>query len=140
MTGVTGVTGLTVLAVAVGGALGAPLRYLVDRRVTDWVTRSASEQSVGASGAVLFPWGLLVVNLLGSLLAGVVLASTSGDLRIFLLVGLGGSFTTFSGFAWAIDRLWPEARTIFWLAIVSVPLACVAAFTVAWRLTALVVG
>lgn len=140
MTTMGTVTVGTVLAVAAGGAVGAPLRYLVDRLVTDRVASSAADRSAGASGAALFPWGLLVVNLLGSLLAGVVLASTSGDLRVFLLVGVCGAFTTFSGFAWETERLWPEARPVFWLAIVCAPVACVAAFLVAWRLTALVVG
>jgi CrcB protein len=136
----TTVTMGTVLAVAAGGAVGAPLRYLVDRLVTDRVTRSSSERAVGASGSALFPWGLLAVNVLGSLIAGVVLASTSGDLRILLLVGFCGAFTTFSGFAWEADRMWPDARRLLWLTIASFPVACVAGFLAAWRLTALVVG
>lgn len=136
MTAMGAVTMSTVLAVAAGGAVGAPLRYLVDRAVTDRVTGRAD----GVSAVVLFPWGLLVVNLLGSLIAGVVLASTTGDLRMLLLVGLCGAFTTFSGFAWEADHLWPDARRVFWLAILGVPVACVVAFMVAWRLTAIVVG
>ena len=99
----------TVAAVAAGAAVGAPLRYLVDRVVTDRVIRSAADRS-GAAGAALFPWGLLVVNVLGSLMAGIVIAATSGDLRMLLLVGFCGAFTTFSGFAWETDRLWPDAR------------------------------
>ena len=140
MTTMGTVTMGTVLAVAAGGAVGAPLRYLVDRLVTDRVTMSAASRAAGASGAALFPWGLLVVNVLGSLIAGVVLAAASGDLRMLLLVGFCGAFTTFSGFAWESERLWPEARRLFWLTVVIFPVACVTAFVVAWRLATLVVG
>ncbi len=140
MTTLGTVTMGTVVAVAAGGAVGAPLRYLVDRLVTDRVTASAAGRAAGASGRALFPWGLLVVNVLGSLLAGIVLASTSGDLRTLLLVGFCGAFTTFSGFAWETDRLWPDARRLFWLTIVTFPVACVTAFMAAWRLTDLIVG
>lgn len=116
-----------VLAVALGGAVGAPLRYLLDR----WVTRRVA----GPGPARAFPWGLLVVNVLGSLVAGVVLAATTGDLRTLLLVGLCGAFTTFSGFGWETTRLWSTARAAFWAAVTLLPVACVAAFLLAWHLT-----
>ena len=80
------------LAIAVGGALGALLRY--------WV-------AVGMHGLLGtgFPYGTLTVNTLGSLLMGflsVLLldrAGVSPELRAALLVGLLGSFTTFSTFS-----------------------------------------
>lgn len=118
------------LAVVLGGAVGAPLRFVVDRAVT--------RRTAAATPAREFPWGLLVVNVLGSLVAGVVLASTSGDMRVLLLAGFCGAFTTFSGFAWEADRLWSTARGAFWGAVLAMPVACVAAFLIGWRLTALV--
>ncbi|HAN70441.1 MAG TPA: fluoride efflux transporter CrcB [Actinobacteria bacterium] len=121
-----------VLAVALGGALGAPLRYLLDQFVTRRVA--------GVGSARAFPWGLLTVNTLGSALAGVFLAGTSGDLRILLLVGVCGAFTTFSGFGWETTRLWPDDRPAFWAAVLILPAASVAAFWVAWRITLVLVG
>jgi fluoride exporter len=122
----------TWVAVLVGAAVGAPLRYLVDRAVTYRVA--------GAQGAAQFPWGLTVVNVAGSATAGIVLATTTGDLRVLLLVGFCGAFTTLSGFAWESDRLWPQARGAFWLAVVIVPVACVAAFVAAWQLARIAVA
>lgn len=119
---------MTWIAIIVGAAFGAPLRYLVDLAITQRGLRA---------GARPFPWGLLVVNVSGSALAGVVLALTSGDLRILLLTGFCGALTTFSGFAWEADRLWALARASFWWAVVIMPAGCIAAFMLAWRLASL---
>ena len=78
--------------VAFGSALGGVLRFLM----VPWAQRYF------AAG---FPGGTLVVNVLGSLVIGVVLrlAGESGILtpetRIFLTVGVCGGFTTFSAFS-----------------------------------------
>ena len=120
------------LAVVLGGAVGAPLRFLVDRAVT---ARTAGPQPPRE-----FPWGLLVVNVLGSALAGLVLATTTGDLRVLLLAGFCGAFTTFSGFGWEAHRLWDAARRAFWAAVLVMPVACVLAFLAFWRLGAGLAG
>lgn len=115
---------MTWVALIAGAIVGAPTRYLIDTWVTGRTTRAGSRP---------LPWGLLVVNVSGSAIAGFVLALTSGDLRILLLTGFCGAFTTFSGFAWEADRLWSVARTSFWWSVIVMPCACVAAFLVAWR-------
>lgn len=120
------------LAVVAGGTVGAPLRYLVDRAVT--------ARTAGTQPPREFPYGLLVVNVLGSALAGLVLATTTGDLRVLLLAGFCGAFTTFSGYGWEVTRLWDTARGIFWAAVVVMPVACLVAFLGFWRLGALVAG
>jgi fluoride exporter len=126
------ITATTWLAVALGGAVGAPARFVLDR----WVTGRVSS----AAGVGRFPWGLLVVNGLGSAIAGIVLATTTGDLRYLLLAGFCGGFTTFSGFAWEVDRLWSGARDVFWWAVFVVPVTCITLFLVAWRIASLTSG
>jgi fluoride ion exporter CrcB/FEX len=78
---------ITIVAIAFGAFIGAPLRALVEQYASR--TRSALTT-------------LLIINSLGSLLAGFSLGAFSGDVRIFLIVGLAGAFTTFSGWALAL--------------------------------------
>ena len=62
----------------------------------------------GAAGALLrfftirllrAPWAVLVVNVAGSFLGGLLIGSTSGDVRLILLTGFCGGLTTFSTFS-----------------------------------------
>src|SRR5882724_5552378 len=82
------------LYIAIGGGIGSVLRYLL----SSWSQR--------ASGNGPFPLGTLVVNALGCLAMGVLAAFFTGphrvreELRLFLLVGMLGGFTTFSSYAW----------------------------------------
>lgn len=86
------------LAVAAGGGIGAGFRYLFSGAVYSW----AGED---------FPYGTLVVNVLGSLVLGflVQIAETKAGpgplLKVFLTVGLCGGFTTFSTFSVETWRL-----------------------------------
>ena len=121
-----------VLAVALGGALGAPLRFLLER----WVTNRMS----GVTFVVAFAWGLFAVNVAGSALAGVVFAATSGALQTFLLTGFCGALTTFSGYAWELNRLWSGPRLDFWASFIVTPIAAVAAFWLTWQVTLAFVG
>ncbi len=91
------------MSIAVGGAAGALLRYLV----SGWVHRG-----MGAA----FPWGTLVVNVAGCLFIGLMGAVITGplllrgDLRVGILVGLLGAFTTFSTFGWETLMLVNDGR------------------------------
>ncbi len=81
-----------ILAIAAGGAAGAVLRF--------WVSTSAH----GMLGRE-FPYGTLAVNVLGSLVMGVLYVlfiermDVSAELRAAILIGLLGAFTTFSTFS-----------------------------------------
>ena len=84
---------MTILLVALGAAVGAPTRYLIDR----WI------QSRHESG---YPWGTFAANVLGGFAMGLLagwlarFGSASGEaLRLLLAVGLLGGFTTFSSFS-----------------------------------------
>lgn len=83
---------------ALGGALGAALRYLAGQ---------AALKLMGPG----FPWGTLFVNISGSLLMGILFTllvrhGTAGGLSIFLLTGVLGGFTTFSAFSLEAAQLW----------------------------------
>jgi CrcB protein len=76
---------MTVLLVALGAAVGAPTRYLIDR----WI------QSRHESG---YPWGTFVVNMIGSFVLG-ALVSISGTAGYAVLgTGFCGALTTYSTF------------------------------------------
>jgi CrcB protein len=76
----------TVLLVALGAALGAPVRFLVERRL---------------AGA--YPWGTFAVNVAGSAVLGALVAAdgASSSAPAVALVGTGfcGALTTFGGYA-----------------------------------------
>lgn len=84
---------MTVVLIAVGAAVGAPLRYLADRFV------QSRHDSV-------FPWGTFMVNITGSALAG-LLVGLSASHAVEAAVGLGfcGALTTYSTFSYETLRL-----------------------------------
>jgi CrcB protein len=80
------------LAIAAGGAAGALLRYGLTNLVDGFLGRN-------------FPWGILLVNVFGSLAIGLLYvwmverAPVSDVLRLGLITGLLGALTTFSTFS-----------------------------------------
>ena len=104
---------MTVLWVAIGAAVGAPLRYLTDRAV----------QSRLRGGG--FPWGTLTVNVVGSFVLGVLVAATAvfGPMAQAVLgTGLCGALTTYSTFGYETVALSErgEMRTAVTSVLVSV--------------------
>ncbi|MBC8519215.1 MAG: fluoride efflux transporter CrcB [Gammaproteobacteria bacterium] len=83
---------MQLIAIAVGGALGSVMRYLVSNGIYGWLGRG-------------FPWGTMTVNVLGSLVMGLLFVLLTERLalgpqwRAFLLIGFLGAFTTFSSFS-----------------------------------------
>lgn len=92
MTG--GLTPLIAAAVLVAGAVGAVLRYALSRA---FPVRPGH-----------LPGGILIVNVLGSGLAGALIglaerAELTGDLRLILVTGFCGGLTTFS--TWTVETI-----------------------------------
>jgi CrcB protein len=118
------------VAVAVGGAMGSVARF--------WLT-SAMTALTGPR----FPWGTLLINVLGSFVIGLVAGITlipgrvgmHPDIRIFLMTGVCGGFTTFSAFSLQTLELMQAGEMVPALgyAIGSV-VFCVAATFCGWAL------
>ena len=100
---------VNLLAIALGGAIGSVARYLL----SSFVLR--------VSGT-LFPLGTFVVNILGCLVFGAIAGASSQRiqvapaLRLFLLTGILGGFTTFSSYAFESFTLMRDGQML-WAAI-----------------------
>lgn len=89
------------LAVALGGSMGAVLRYGI------YIFFEKSQNQV-------FPWATLIVNLTGAFMIGLLWGLfekfyIAPGYRLFIFVGILGSFTTFSTFAFDVFNLSREA-------------------------------
>ena len=106
-----------ILLVAAGGAFGSAGRYLVGVLATRFLGMN-------------FPWGTMIVNLLGSFLMGVLVSllalrfSVGNDVRAFLAIGLLGGFTTFSSFALDAVFLLENKQYSYALSYMSVSVIC----------------
>ena len=112
-----------VLAIAAGGATGALLRYWVSTGIYSLMGRG-------------FPYGTLVVNVVGSAFMGLLYVlllermTGSPELRAALLIGLLGSFTTFSTFS--IETLNLIEQADYLKAGLNILLSVVACIGAAW--------
>jgi CrcB protein len=97
---------MTLVFIAVGGAAGAVSRYLIQ----GWVEDLAGGR---------FPWGTFAVNISGSFLLGVVFALAmdrailSPEIRVPMMIGFIGSYTTFSTLMLESWRLVEEGDYLF---------------------------
>lgn len=102
---------IKLVLVALGGGLGASARYL---------TGIAATRVFGHG----FPFGTLTVNIVGSLLMGVLIGWLArrgmgqSQLQVFLATGLLGGFTTFSAFSLDAVTLWERGEGSLALAYV----------------------
>jgi len=102
------------LSVALGGGIGALLRYQLGRMMTQWL---------GPAMVSIFPWATLAANALGSLAMGLLAgwlarngaASATGGEQMRLLLGAGllGGFTTFSAFSLEMVMLIQRGQVLF---------------------------
>jgi len=115
------------ILVAIGGAIGAALRHLVNL---------GSLRLVGPN----FPWGTMAINVAGSLVMGIFVEllarrfNASNELRLFVATGILGGFTTFSAFSLDFAVLWDRGAAVTALAyaIVSVVGSILAFFLGLW--------
>ena len=95
---------LKVVAVAVGGSLGAVMRYLI------------STWTAGRFGAD-FPYGTLIVNVVGCFIIGAFMTTATERLiinpywRLIVTVGFVGGLTTFSSFSYETFKLMEDGST-----------------------------
>jgi len=93
------------LLVAVGGAIGASARHLVNL---------GALRLVGPN----FPWGTMAINIAGSFAMGVFIEllgrrlNASNELRLFVATGILGGFTTFSAFSLDFAVLWERGAAL----------------------------
>ena len=96
------------LLVAIGGALGASLRYLVIL----WVPTEG------------FPWSTLSVNLIGSFILGIIIGFSTNQLldektTLMVATGVLGAFTTMSTYSMDTIALWENEKILAILYIIA---------------------
>lgn len=100
----------SILIVAAGGAVGAVLRYSIS---------GFSRNFIGDS----FPYGTLLVNIIGCLILGILggygIAKLPGTAQLFVITGLLGSLTTFSTFGWESTQLMLDSKPLLAVANIA---------------------
>lgn len=100
---------LNILWIGIGGFLGANARFWLGSWISRWAGTS-------------FPWATGIVNLSGALVIGIIAtifadrAIDNESLRLFLIVGILGGYTTFSSYTYEAVSLIQQDR---WLATIG---------------------
>jgi CrcB protein len=122
------------LLIALGGAVGSVLRYLI----AGWSQKLADES---------FPLGTMIVNVLGCLAIGALGAIFAGphavreEWRLALMIGLLGGFTTFSTFSYETLELANDGEFLrAGLNVVLTNVLCLGAAWISFRATEHVIG
>ncbi|OBQ61072.1 fluoride efflux transporter CrcB [Mesorhizobium erdmanii] len=117
---------LNLLLVVLGGGIGAGIRHLANM---------GTLRLIGPN----FPWGTMVINIVGSFAMGLFIATLarrggSNELRLFVATGVFGGFTTFSAFSLDFATLWERGATLpaFGYALASVIGAIISLFLGLW--------
>src|SRR3569833_1451049 len=112
-----------VIAIALGGSVGALLRYGMSNWVLSFVARD-------------FPYGTLIVNVSGSLIMGVLFVvlverlALGVEWRAALLIGVLGAYTTFSSFSMETLLLFEDGEHV--KAIVNIILSVSLCLAAVW--------
>lgn len=114
---------LEVIIVTIGGGLGSAARYLV----STWAAARFGAE---------FPYGTLIVNIVGCFIIGAFVTMTTERLiispywRLFVTVGIVGGFTTFSSFSYETMHLLQETDVL--RAFYNVGLNVIVGFSATW--------
>lgn len=115
----------SVLIIFLGAGIGGVFRHLLNA----WISRIVGTE---------FPWGILGINILGSLAMGAVIAWLASrdfsqpQLALFLTTGILGGFTTFSAFSLDVALLYERGEILQG--------AAYAAASVVFSVLALIIG
>jgi CrcB protein len=116
------------LLVMLGAALGGLARYIVGTTVLQRFNARFPE--------IIFPMGTVVVNVTGCFLIGILMSlfvargDPSPNLRLLLVTGVLGGYTTFSSFAW--ESFAAVEKEQVWTGLANILLSVVLGYLAVW--------
>ena len=116
------------LMVMLGAAVGGLARYIAGTAILQRFTARFPEN--------VFPLGTLVVNVTGCFLIGILMTlfvsrgDPSPNLRLLLVTGVLGGYTTFSSFAWESFEAVDKER--IWIGLANITLSVILGYLAVW--------